>query len=163
MYGLPCRRKGVWGPNAFGVLLGSKLGVELETMTWPTSGPWASPRPSYKRGRAGPISSREAIAFLGLQSSRVLFSHSAVSNSATPWTAACQASLSFTISRSLLKLMSIESVMPSTHLILCHPFVLLPPIFPSIKVFSSELALPIRWPKYWCFSFSISPFGEYSG
>ena len=163
MYGLPCRRKGVWGPNAFGVLLGSKLGVELETMTWPTSGPWASPRPSYKRGRAGPIPSREAIAFLGLQSSRVLFSHSAVSNSATSWTAACQASLSFTISRSLLKLMSIESVMPSTHLILCHPFVLLPSIFPSIKVFSSELALPIRWPKYWCFSFSISPFGEYSG
>ena len=78
-----------------------------------------------------------------------------------PWTAACQASLSFTISQSLLKLMSIELVMPSNHLILCHPFFLLPSVFPSIKVFSNELALPIRWPKYW--SFSISPSDEYSG
>ena len=118
MYGLPCRRKGVWGPNAFGVLLGSKLGVELETMTRPSSGPWASPHPSCKRGSASPISSREAIALLGLHSSRVLFSHSVVSNSVPPWTAACQASLSFTISWSLLNLMFIESVMPSTHLIL---------------------------------------------
>ena len=78
----------------------------------------------------------------------------------TPWTAACQASLSFTISRSLLKLMSIESVMPSNHLILCHPLLLLPSIFPSIRVFSNESALHIRWPKYW--SFSISPSNEYS-
>ena len=77
---------------------------------------------------------------------------------ATPWTAAHQASLSFTISRSLLKLMSIESVMPSNHLVLCHP--LLPSIFPSIRVFSSESALCIRWPKYW--SFSISSSNEYS-
>ena len=74
---------------------------------------------------------------------------------------ACQASLSFTISRSLLKLMSIESVIPSNHPILCHPLLLLPSIFPSIRVFSSELALPIRWPKYW--SFSFSPSNEYSG
>ena len=82
---------------------------------------------------------------------------------ATPWTAACQASLSFAISQNLLKLMCIESVMPSNHLILCHLLLLLPSIFPSIKVFSSESALPIRWPKYCSFSFSISPSNEYSG
>ena len=81
----------------------------------------------------------------------------------TPWTAACQASLSFSISQSLLKLMSIASLMPSNHLILCHPLLLLPSIFPSIKVFSNESALHIRWPKYWSFSFSISPYSEYSG
>ena len=81
---------------------------------------------------------------------------------ATPWTAARQASLSFTISWSLLKLMSIESVMPSSHLILCRPL-LLPSIFPSIRVFSSESVLHIRWPKYWSFSFSISPSSEHSG
>ena len=75
----------------------------------------------------------------------------------TPWTAAHQASVSFTISWSLLKLMSVESVMPSNHLILCHPLLLLPSIFPSIKVFSSESALRIRWPNYWSFSLSISP------
>ena len=84
-----------------------------------------------------------------------------MSDSPTPWTAACQASLSFTTSLSLLKLMSIESVMPSNHLILWCPFLLLPSIFPNIKVFSNELALCIRWPKY-C-SFSISPSNEYSG
>ena len=81
----------------------------------------------------------------------------------TPWTAARQASLSITNSWSLLKLMSIESVMPSNHLILCHPLLLLPPIFPSIRVFSNESALCIRWPKYWSFSFSISPSNEYLG
>ena len=75
---------------------------------------------------------------------------------ATPWTAARQASLSVTVSWSLLKLMSIESVMPFKHLILCHPLLLLPSIFPSIRVFSSDSALCIRWPKYWSFSFSIS-------
>ena len=80
---------------------------------------------------------------------------------ATPWTAACQASLSITNSRSLLKLMSIESVMPLNHLALCRPLLLLPSIFPNIRVFSIESVLPIRWPKYW--SFSISPFNEYSG
>ena len=79
----------------------------------------------------------------------------------TPWTAACQASLSFAISHSLLELMFIESVMPSNHLILCHPLLLVPSIFPSIKCLSSELVLHIRWPKYW--SFSISPSNEYSG
>ena len=82
---------------------------------------------------------------------------------ATPWTAACQASLSITNSWSLLKLMSIKSVMPSYHLILCHPLLFLPSIFPSIRVFSSESVLHIRWTKYWSFSFSISPSNEYSG
>ena len=82
---------------------------------------------------------------------------------ATPWTAEHQASLSITNSRSLLKLMSIESVMPSNHFILCHPLLLLPSIFPSIRVFSNESVLHIRWPKFWSFSFSISPSNEYSG
>ena len=92
----------------------------------------------------------------------MLLSYSVVSDSATPWTAARQASLSFTISQSLLKLMSIESVIPSNHLIFCHPL-LLPSIFPSIRVFSNDSALCIRWPKYWSFSSSISPSNEYSG
>ena len=82
---------------------------------------------------------------------------------ATPWASTHQASLSFTISQSLLKLMSMMLVMPSNHLILCHPFLLLPSIFPSIRVFSNESALHIRWPNYWSFSFSISPSDEYSG
>ena len=82
---------------------------------------------------------------------------------AIPWTEAHQASLSITNSQSLLKLMSIESVMPSSHLILCRPLLLLPSIFPSIKVFSKDSVLHIRWPKYWSFSFIISPSNEYSG
>ena len=82
---------------------------------------------------------------------------------ATPWTAACHASLSITNSQSSLKLMSIESVMPFSHLILCHPLLLLPSIFPSIRVFSNESALRIRWPKYWSFSFNISPSSEHPG
>ena len=82
---------------------------------------------------------------------------------ATPWTAACQASLSITSSWNLLKLMSIELVMPSNHLILCCPLLLLPSIFPSIRVFSNESALPIRWPKDWSFSFNIIPSNEHSG
>ena len=81
----------------------------------------------------------------------------------TPWTTARQASLSITISWSLLKLMSIKSVMPSSHLILCHPLLLLPPTPPSIRVFSNESTLHMRWPKYWSFSFSISPSNEYPG
>ena len=92
----------------------------------------------------------------------LLFS-SYVKHFATPWSSACQASLSITISQSLLKLMSNESVMPSNHLILCCPLLLLPSIFLSIRVFSSESALHIRWQKYWSFSFSISPSNEYSG
>ena len=82
---------------------------------------------------------------------------------ATPWIAACQASLSITNSQSLPKLMSIELVIPSSHLILCHPLLLLPPIPPSIRVFSNESLLPTRWPKYWSFSFSISPSNEHPG
>ena len=81
----------------------------------------------------------------------------------TPWTAACQASLSINNSQGLLKLMSIESVMPSNHLILCHPLLLLALILPSIRVFSSASILLIRWPKHWSFSFSISPSNEYLG
>ena len=80
----------------------------------------------------------------------------------TPWTAARQASLSIISSWSLLKLMSIESVMPSNHLILCHPFLLPPSVFPSIRVFSNESVLCLRWPKYWSFSFNISPSNEHS-
>ena len=82
---------------------------------------------------------------------------------ATPWIAALQASLSITNSRSSLRLMSIESVMPSSHLILCHPLLLLPPIPPSIRVFSNESTLCMRWPKYWSFSFSVSPSKEHPG
>ena len=82
---------------------------------------------------------------------------------ATPWTAACQASLSITSSGNLLKLMSVESVMPCNHLILCHPLLPLPPIPPNIRVFSNELAFPMRWPKDWSFSFIISLSNEYSG
>ena len=81
----------------------------------------------------------------------------------TPWTAACQASMFFTVSWSLIKLMAIESMMPSNHLILCPLLHLMPSIFPSFRVFSNELALHIRWPRYWSFSFSISPFNECSG
>ena len=81
----------------------------------------------------------------------------------TPWTAACQASLSITNSHSLLKLMFIRWVMPSNHLILCHPLLFLPSILPSIRVFSSESVFHIKWAKYWSFSFSISPSNEYSG
>ena len=82
---------------------------------------------------------------------------------ATPWIAACQALLSITNSRSLIKLMSIELVMPSSHLILCHPLLLLPPIPPSIRVFSNESSLHMRWPNYWSFSLSISPSNEHPG
>ena len=94
--------------------------------------------------------------------SSVQFSRSVTSDSATPWIAACQASLSITNSWSSLKLMSIELVMPFSHLILCCHLLFLPLIPPSIRVFSSESVLPIRWPKYWRFSFNISPSNEYS-
>ena len=90
-------------------------------------------------------------------------SFSSVRLFAIPWIAALQASVSITNSQSLLKLMPIESVMPSRHLILCRPLLLLPPIPPSIKVFSNESTLRMRWPKYWTFSFSICPSNEYSG
>ena len=97
--------------------------------------------------------------------SALLFSRLVVSDIVTPWTAALLASLSFTISQSLLKLKSLESLMPYNHFILCCSLLLLPSICPSIRVFSNELAVHIRWPKYWSinFSFSISPSNEYSG
>ena len=95
------------------------------------------------------------------QFSSVQFSHSVVSDSATPWITAHRASLSITISRSSIKLTSIESVMPPSHLILCHPLLLLPPIPPNIRVFSNEATLRMRWPKSWSFSFRISPSNEH--
>ena len=104
---------------------------------------------------------RVPMSFSRYFSSVQSFSH--VQLFVTPWTAACQASLSVNNSQSLLKLMSIELVMPSNHLILCCPLLLPPSVFPSIRVFSNESALRIRWPKYWSFSFSISPSNEYSG
>ena len=105
---------------------------------------------------------RKYLNFYPFQFSSVqLLSH--VPLFATPWTTARQASLSITNSRSLPKLMSIELVMPSNHLILCHPLLLLPSIFPNIRVFSNESALCIRWPKYWSFSFNISPSNEHPG
>ena len=91
------------------------------------------------------------------------FSRSVVSDSVNPWITTCQASLSITISRSSLKLTSIELVMPSSHLILCRPLLLLPPIPPSIRVFSKDSTLHMRWPKYWSFSFSIIPSKEHPG
>ena len=100
---------------------------------------------------------------LGSWISSVQFSGSVVSDSATTWIATCQASLSITNSWSLLKLMSIESAMPSSHLTLCCPLLLLPPIPPSTRIFSNESTLHIRWPKYWSFSFSISPSNEHTG
>ena len=100
------------------------------------------------------------ILFLKLFSLSVQFSRSVMCDSATPWIAACQASLSITNSPSSLRLMSIKLVMASNYLILCRPLLLLPSIFPSIRVFSNESALRIRWPKYWSFSFSISPSNE---
>ena len=103
----------------------------------------------------------EEVIFIMLFSSVQLLSH--VRLFASPWTVARQASLSITNSQSLLKLMSIELVMPSNHLILICPLLLLPSIFPSIRVFSNELALHIKWPKCWSFSFSISPSNEYLG
>ena len=104
---------------------------------------------------------KDFSAFLDMLSS--VQSLSRVQLFATPWTAAHQASLSITNSWSLLKLMSIELVMPSNHLTLCYPLLLLPSVFPSIRVFSSKSVLCIRWPKYWGFSFNISPSNEYSG
>ena len=114
-------------------------------------------RAGWKQGIAAETVDRPSVQFSSIQAlSRVwLF--------ATPWTAARRASLSITNSWRLLKLMPIQSVMPSSHLILCHPLLFLPSIFPSIRVFSNESALHIKWPKYWTFSFSISPSNEHSG
>ena len=107
-----------------------------------------------------PQGSPEGVAALWWMLSSVPLSH--VRLFATPWTAAHETSLSITNSWSLLKLMSFESVLPSNHFILCHPLLLLPAIFPSIRICSNELALHIKWTKYWSFSFNISPSNEYS-
>ena len=107
--------------------------------------------------------SRYILKLLVSTFSSVQFSHSVMSDSSTPWTAARRASLSITNSRSPPKPMSIELMMPSIHLIVCRPLLLLPSNFPSIRVFSNESALRIRWPKYWRFSFNISPSNEHSG
>ena len=126
------------------------------TWVWASSGSW------WWTGKPG---MSQSMGFQRDMTERPIWSEllSCVGVFMTPWTEACQASLSFTISWSLLKLMPIESVMPSNYLILCHPLLLLPSIFPSIKAFSNELALHFRWPKYRSFSFSISPSNEYSG
>ena len=122
--------------------------------------PWARPAFGDSSSSLCILHPQEQITFAYLQIlCKLLFSH--VQFFPTPWTATRQASLSFTISRILLKLMSIELVMPSNHLILCHPLLLLPSIFPSIRVFSNDSVLGIKWPKYWSFSFSFS--NEYSG
>ena len=125
----------------------------------------AVPRyPSHSSSKGGILHNHSAIIIAKeLTLCCVAHSLSCVQLFVTPWTAACQASLSFTTSQSLLKLISIKSVMPSNHLILCHPLFLLPSIFRTIRVFSNESALHIRWSKYWSFSFSISPSNEYSG
>ena len=118
-------------------------------------GPWLDPGPEIEIV----FGTKEIIKTI--QSAQ--FSHSILSDSATPWIAARQASLSITNSRSSPKLMCIESVMPSSHLILCHPLLLLSPIPPSIRIFSNESILHMRWPKYWSFSLSISPSNEHPG
>ena len=116
----------------------------------------------WKKIFVNDVTDKGFISKIYKQLTSVQFSHSVVSDSVTPWIASRQASQS-TNSRSLLKLMSIASVMPSSYLILCRPLLLLPPIPPSIRVFSNELILCMRWPKYWSFSFSISPSNEHPG
>ena len=141
--------------------LEKEMAIHSSTLAWKI--PWTE-----EAGRLQSIGSQRVgndwvakLTFIGSMSS--VQSLSQVRLFATPWTAAHQVSLSITNSQRLLKLMSVELVMPSNHLILCCPLLLLPPIFPSIRVFSSESVFQIRWPKYWSFSFSISPSNEYSG
>ena len=128
-------------------------------LPFPSSGDLSDPRikPMFPALADGFSTAKLSVQFSSVQS----LNH--VQLFVTPWTAAFQASLSITNSQSLLKLMSIESVMPSNHLILCCPFLPPPSIFPSIRVFSNESALHIRWPEYWSFSFNISPSNEHSG
>ena len=118
---------------------------------------------THKRAGVRPFHQGACTCLLAPSTRSSVQSLSRVRLFSTPWTAARQASLSITNSQSLLKLMSTKLMMPSSHLILCHPPLLLPSIFPSIRVFSNESALRIRWPKYWSFSFSINPSNEYSG
>ena len=134
---------------------------EIRTPAWWGSG--KSSLPSWQVTALTVLSHGEEKEMGSSRELLLLFSHSVVSDFLPPMDGNTPASLSFIISRSLLKFMSIESVMPSSHLTLCHPLLLLPSIFPSIRVFSNESALLIRWPKYGSFSFSISPSYEYSG
>ena len=139
--------------DAIPTQLPSKLGLPCTILV--NSAPWSCAEHSTTCKKVH-VSLRSTLCYSVQSLSRVRFF-------ATPWTAARQASLSITNSWSLLKLMSIELVMPSNHLNLCRPPLLLPSIFPSIRVFSNESVLHIRWPKYWSFSFSIRPSNEYSG
>jgi len=128
--------------------------------------PWTALKPSMSKGPQYVLwdkADSDLLEKYTYHFSSVRFSRWVMSDSATPWIAALQACLSITNSWSLLKLMSIELMLPSNHLILCRPLLLLLSSFPSIRVFSNESVLPIRWPKYWSFSFSISPSNEYSG
>ena len=136
------------------------MATHSSTITWKI--PWVEEPGRLQSMGSQKSDTTELLHSLSVQFSSVqLLSH--VQFFATPWTAALQASLSITNSRSPPKLMSIESVMPSNHLILCCPLLLLSSIFPNIRVFSNELALHIRWPKYWSFSFNISPSNEHPG
>ena len=119
--------------------------------------------PQCLSSSANIITAQKSIYLINWIEFFVVQSLSCVQFFATPWTAACQAPLSITISWSLLRFMFTESVMPSNHLILYRLLLLLPPVFPSIRVFSNESALHSRWPEYWSFSFGVSPFSEYSG
>ena len=161
---LPCACKWVkdvlWAPGQHerGALSNRDLLCASEEASW---GPG---REHIAAPNGGPISSREF--FFNFSNSNILVVVQLLNYFwlfATPWTAASQASLSFTITQSLLQLMPIELVMPSNHLILCRLLLLLPSIFPSIRVFSNESTLCMRWPKYWSFSFNISPSKEHPG
>ena len=135
--------------------ISARLGTGIQL--WPTFPP---PVYYYSRQLQIIISPSGFSHYITVESLSSVQSFSHVQHFATPWIAACQASLSITNSRSLPKLMSIEPMMPSNHLILCHPLLLLPSIFPSIRVFSNESTLCIRWPKYWSFSFNIPDFSH---
>ena len=141
--------------------LAARENTKVRMLAYSVSGIGRKLHHQGRRGLEMELSYDPAIPLLGIYLEKVQFSHSVVSDFATPWIAACQASLSIANCWSLLKLMSIESVMPSNHLILCHPLLLPPSIFPSIRVFSNESVLCIRWPKYWSFSFNISPSNEH--
>ena len=162
---MPCRQSTEWGTL---IVLFVFLMVSVSSLSQITTGrPWERDHRHDHWLSKGRAVTREHACF-ALHNSMWphwrQFSCSVVSwFCVTLWTAARQASLSITNSWSLLRLMFIKSVMPSNHLILCRPLLLPPSIFPSIRVFSNESALCIRWPKYWCFSFNFSPFNEYSG
>ena len=146
-----------WDQNCLYILPPSSAATKTKSRNFP-GGPVVKTPAANARGMGSIPSQGTKISYATVQ-----FSCPVISDSLWPQDSACQASLSINNSRRLLKLMSIKSVMPSNHLILCHPLLPPPSIFPSIRVFSNELLLPRRWPKYWSFSFSISPSNEYSG